>query len=183
MLTRKPRRARGQRRPRADLRRCEPPRGGPHPLHVATTAASPPGNPAAGEDDFICNWMGNYAWTLNMTWPGQPAYAAAANVSWAVGGTLAGFAQSAANFTFVKVRARAAAAVAAGLCLGGGLKKKSFIFNIFFFKTKKNQTHQHTNRPARRGPQVLNVGHMVPMNQPANALDMMLRFLRNQPCD
>lgn len=87
----------------------------------------------AGEDDFICNWLGNVEWTKVMVWPGQAAYNAAPNITWtAKDGSVAGSTVSANNFTFVKV---------------------------------------------------LNAGHMVPMNQPENALDMMLRFIRNQPFD
>ncbi len=56
-----------------------------------------------GEFDYICNWLGNYEWTLNMTWVGQSAYVNAPNVSWSVDGAVAGFTQSAQNFTFVKV--------------------------------------------------------------------------------
>ena len=28
----------------------------------------------AGDADFICNWMGNKAWTLDLAWPGKSAF-------------------------------------------------------------------------------------------------------------
>jgi len=36
----------------------------------------------AGEYDFICNWMGNHAWSLTMEWAGQDELNAAKNTSW-----------------------------------------------------------------------------------------------------
>jgi len=36
----------------------------------------------AGDVDFICNWMGNKAWTLNLTWSGKSAFNAAADQDW-----------------------------------------------------------------------------------------------------
>lgn len=27
-----------------------------------------------GDADFICNWLGNHAWTEALEWPGQKAY-------------------------------------------------------------------------------------------------------------
>ena len=31
----------------------------------------------AGDADFICNWLGNQAWSLALEWPGQKAFQAA----------------------------------------------------------------------------------------------------------
>ncbi len=31
----------------------------------------------AGDADFICNWLGNLAWTVELEWPGQKDYAKA----------------------------------------------------------------------------------------------------------
>jgi carboxypeptidase C (cathepsin A) len=58
----------------------------------------------AGEFDFICNWLGNHAWTEALVWPGQTAFNAAANKTWTVGGDYAGTFQAAQNLTFLKVR-------------------------------------------------------------------------------
>jgi len=90
----------------------------------------------AGEYDFICNWEGNFAWTMGLEWPGQMLYEKAANMTWSVGGTPAGMVK----------------AVNASNNLG------SFTFL-----------------------KVFNAGHMVPMDQPINALDMVRRFLSNEP--
>lgn len=84
----------------------------------------------AGEYDFICNWLGNHAWTEALDWPGKAAFNAAPNSTWTVDGEYAGSYQTAQNFTFLKVR---------------------------------------------------NAGHMVPMDQPKNALDMLNRHLQNRP--
>jgi cathepsin A (carboxypeptidase C) len=76
----------------------------------------------AGEDDFICNWMGNHAWTLQLEWNGQNNYVNAPTTNFSVSGQAAGALKTYGNFTFLKV---------------------------------------------------FNAGHMVPMNQPANALAMI----------
>lgn len=36
----------------------------------------------AGDVDFICNWMGNKAWTLELPWSGKSAFNAAADHAW-----------------------------------------------------------------------------------------------------
>lgn len=36
----------------------------------------------AGDADFICNWMGNKAWTLELPWSGQEEFAAANDTEW-----------------------------------------------------------------------------------------------------
>jgi len=36
----------------------------------------------AGDVDFICNWMGNKAWTLNMDWHGKKGFNAAKDKAW-----------------------------------------------------------------------------------------------------
>jgi len=35
----------------------------------------------SGEDDFICNWYGGFAWTTSLIWPGQFAFQNAANTT------------------------------------------------------------------------------------------------------
>ena len=36
----------------------------------------------AGDADFICNWMGNKAWTLDLDWSGKEEYNAAQDMEW-----------------------------------------------------------------------------------------------------
>ena len=59
----------------------------------------------AGEEDFICNWLGNYWWTLALDWAGKPEYVAAPLADWTdgQGGALLGQAKQANGLTFVKV--------------------------------------------------------------------------------
>jgi len=80
----------------------------------------------AGDQDFICNWLGNKAWTLAMDWPSKASFNAASDQSWQVQGKEAGKIRSFNNFTFL---------------------------------------------------QVYQGGHMVPMDQPENALAMINGFI------
>jgi len=57
----------------------------------------------AGDQDFICNWLGNKAWTLALDWPGKAAFNAAPDLSWEYGGSKWGKIRSAQNFTFLQV--------------------------------------------------------------------------------
>lgn len=93
----------------------------------------------AGEYDFICNWMGNDAWTRTFEWNGKAAFGAAANKTWTNGAT----GHAAGSF-------RAASGTGTG--------------SLTFLK-------------------VFNAGHMVPRDQPENALDMVNRHLFNLPFD
>lgn len=36
----------------------------------------------AGDADFICNWMGNKAWTLELEWKGKQGFNSAKDVKW-----------------------------------------------------------------------------------------------------
>lgn len=36
----------------------------------------------AGDVDFICNWIGNKAWTTGLTWSGKEDFGAAGDHSW-----------------------------------------------------------------------------------------------------
>ena len=58
----------------------------------------------AGDVDFICNWMGNKAWTLALPWSGKAAFNAAADRDW-VGhdGSKAGTVRSANGLTFLQI--------------------------------------------------------------------------------
>jgi len=58
----------------------------------------------AGEYDFVCNWMGNLAWTENLSWEGSEGYAAAKEQSWVTATQkVAGTFKSYSNLTFLKV--------------------------------------------------------------------------------
>jgi len=80
----------------------------------------------AGDADFICNWMGNKAWTLALPWSGNAAFNAATDHDWEVDGKKAGTARTSDGFTFLQVN---------------------------------------------------EAGHMVPRDQPANALAMINTFI------
>merc|ERR1712224_1184597 len=58
----------------------------------------------AGDQDFICNWLGNKAWTLKLPWSGKDAFNAASDHEWSSSsGKPAGVARSANGFTFLRV--------------------------------------------------------------------------------
>ena len=52
----------------------------------------------AGDQDYICNWLGNQAWTKALDWPGKDAFNAATptNISY-------GNLRQANNFSFLQV--------------------------------------------------------------------------------
>ncbi|KAI8393866.1 Alpha/Beta hydrolase protein [Radiomyces spectabilis] len=83
-----------------------------------------------GDMDWICNWMGNKAWSLNMEWPGKEGYNNAKDEPWTswVTAEKAGEVRSHNNLTFLRI---------------------------------------------------FDAGHMVPYDQPANALDFFSRWLTN----
>lgn len=51
----------------------------------------------AGDMDFICNWLGNKAWTLQLPWANQTAFSAATDRPWYVDYVEAGFVRSVGN--------------------------------------------------------------------------------------
>ncbi|KAJ1944030.1 hypothetical protein GGF37_002382, partial [Kickxella alabastrina] len=57
----------------------------------------------AGDADFICNWYGNKAWSMELEWPGKDAFNQAGDKEWAVGRDSAGEVRSYGNFTFLRV--------------------------------------------------------------------------------
>ena len=61
----------------------------------------------AGDADFICNWLGNLAWTNALEWPGQKAYAKAPLEDFLLDedGTKLGSIKSSGNFTFMRLHA------------------------------------------------------------------------------
>mmetsp|Transcript_58376 Transcript_58376/g.92782 ORF Transcript_58376/g.92782 Transcript_58376/m.92782 type:complete len:463 (+) Transcript_58376:66-1454(+) len=85
----------------------------------------------AGDLDFICNWLGNQAWSLALPWKGQSQFNTTTPVAWNVNGKEAGTIRQAkglTNFTFVRV---------------------------------------------------YEAGHMVPMDQPPAALQLVNQFISN----
>ena len=91
----------------------------------ALSLASPRARQA---EDFICNWLGNQAWTLALEWPGKTAFNEEGMHDWVRHGTPSGQARSSGPFTFLRV---------------------------------------------------YNAGHMVPLDQPEAALDMVNNFIYN----
>jgi len=61
----------------------------------------------AGDADFICNWLGNLAWTSALEWPGQKAYRKAPleDLKLLGDGTKIGAVKSSGNFTFMRLHA------------------------------------------------------------------------------
>jgi len=84
----------------------------------------------AGDQDLICNWLGNKRWLDALQWAGAQGWAAAEAKPWVTGGTKqSGNVTSFGTLCFVKV---------------------------------------------------FSAGHMVPMDQPAAALDLITRFIRHE---
>lgn len=90
----------------------------------------------AGDCDFICNWLGNRAWTLALPWSGQAAFNAVGEKPWYLDDAPAGMYRS----------------------IGVGNVKMLFTFL-----------------------QIHGAGHMVPMDKPKQALDMVRHFLSDTP--
>uniref|UniRef100_A0A6S9GAZ6 Carboxypeptidase n=1 Tax=Heterosigma akashiwo TaxID=2829 RepID=A0A6S9GAZ6_HETAK len=57
----------------------------------------------AGDCDYICNWMGNKAWTLALGWAGQAAFNRAEDRDWVLDGERKGVVRSAGGLTFLQV--------------------------------------------------------------------------------
>ncbi|KAI9592647.1 Alpha/Beta hydrolase protein [Syncephalis fuscata] len=83
----------------------------------------------AGDADYICNWMGNKAWTVDLEWYGKARFASSKDKPWVVDGQEAGEAREGGLLTFLRV---------------------------------------------------YKAGHMVPYDQPTNALDMFNRWLNKK---
>ena len=63
----------------------------------------------AGDCGFICNWLGNKAWALELKWSGNAAFNAAKDVPWTYTSAdghpaQGGIVRSANGFTFLQVR-------------------------------------------------------------------------------
>jgi carboxypeptidase C (cathepsin A) len=57
-----------------------------------------------GENDWICNWVGNARWVRALEWSGAPGFRAQAEGTWAMGGEVKGRAQSFGPLSFVTIR-------------------------------------------------------------------------------
>ena len=57
----------------------------------------------AGDADFICNWIGNKAWTQSLEWTGAKGYRAAPDEPWTSGGKNAGELKSYENLSFLRI--------------------------------------------------------------------------------
>lgn len=57
----------------------------------------------AGDQDYICNWIGNQAWVDQLDWPHQEEFAKLALKPWLVNGKEAGQSKSAHGLTFIRV--------------------------------------------------------------------------------
>ncbi|KAI4123043.1 MAG: hypothetical protein LQ347_006298 [Umbilicaria vellea] len=61
----------------------------------------------AGDADFICNWLGNHAWTEALEWPGKKAFNQVSLSDLKLGGSgrNTGQVKSSGNFTFMRLHA------------------------------------------------------------------------------
>ena len=57
----------------------------------------------AGDQDLICNWLGNRRWVDALPWGGAAEWAAAEDCDWHVGGEAAGSIRQSGPLSFVKV--------------------------------------------------------------------------------
>lgn len=57
----------------------------------------------AGDVDFICNWIGNKNWVMNLEWDGQQAFQSEGDHPWMVAGEQAGEARTHGGLTFLRV--------------------------------------------------------------------------------
>jgi len=57
----------------------------------------------AGDQDYICNWLGNQAWTQALPWSHQGDFNSTKPSNWTANGAAAGTIQSSNGFTFLRV--------------------------------------------------------------------------------
>lgn len=57
----------------------------------------------AGTYDWVCNWVGNERWTLDMEWSGQEAFRNEALEEWYVDGKAAGKFRKHGNLAFATI--------------------------------------------------------------------------------
>ncbi|ODQ66215.1 peptidase S10, serine carboxypeptidase [Nadsonia fulvescens var. elongata DSM 6958] len=76
------------------------------PYHTAVITLLEQGLPVliyAGDKDFICNWLGNEAWTKELEWSGKKEFGKAPIKSWTVDGEEVGKVTNYEHFTFLRV--------------------------------------------------------------------------------
>lgn len=58
----------------------------------------------AGDVDFVCNWIGNKAWTIALDWTGHEAFDGASDKAWSAGndGSASGLARASSGLTFLQ---------------------------------------------------------------------------------
>eukprot|EP01038_Epipyxis_sp_PR26KG_P014955 gene14955-20117_t len=95
----------------------------------------------AGDVDFICNWMGNKAWTLGLTWDGKQRFNAEGDHPWF-------YSKEGSNDAIV-----------------GGFARTA---------------HSLVSKGSLTFLQVVEAGHMVPMDQPQAALTMLNTFINGK---
>jgi len=57
----------------------------------------------AGDVDYICNWLGNKAWTMALEWKGKDGFNQAEDAAYMVNGKKVGRSRSFENFSFVQI--------------------------------------------------------------------------------
>eukprot|EP00949_MAST-11_sp_MAST-11-sp1_P003566 g3566.t1 len=57
----------------------------------------------AGDQDFICNWLGNQAWARALQWDHKSEFNKAPVTNWTAGGSPAGTLQTSNGFSFLRV--------------------------------------------------------------------------------
>jgi carboxypeptidase C (cathepsin A) len=57
----------------------------------------------SGDQDFICNWIGNKRWVLKLDWAGKEGINAASDTPWKVGSRVAGEARNHGPLTYLRV--------------------------------------------------------------------------------
>ena len=58
----------------------------------------------AGDQDYICNWLGNQAWTLNLEWPHKEDFNNDVPKNWTTpAGTTGGMLRTSNGFSFLRV--------------------------------------------------------------------------------
>ena len=112
----------------------------------------------AGDADFICNWMGNEAWTLTLDWSGAEAYRSATEEDWIIPviptAEAVGKADTGASATANSGQGsdEDQTQVAGKIRSGGGL---TFL-------------------------RVEGAGHMCPMDQPHSSLELLRAFTKGE---
>jgi carboxypeptidase C (cathepsin A) len=70
---------------------------------VSLLASNIPVTIYAGDQDYVCNWLGNYAYVEKLDWPGQEDWSNSPVVDWVVDGSVAGTYRTSGGLTFVRV--------------------------------------------------------------------------------